>query len=285
VVAKLDDQMVIDQRGMAFEASRLVLDKQVVPQDDVTPRDEVREMGNVIGLRYDVPDFVPLNDSGEFTAKGPGVDRLPFTRDDSASDPTLVTLTIEQITERKALNRVLAPIVLEARRINMFEAQIDQLLCVTWRVRTQQRNALINTFQRARRAEIEADKAALVAEVTEDLPDDLGHDPSQEEIDKAVEAKIQSLIADAQKEYEKGPLIEDLDAAVAPLLRFDLRPEELIQLQKLGIVTLDSKEIIVRHNKDGIVTPYYRDHPDADPKDNLLSLPHYEFPYVPPPPL
>jgi WD40 repeat protein len=220
VVAKLDEQMVIDQFGIAFEASGLVLDKQVVPQDDVAPSEEVREMGNIVWLRYDVPGFVPLNDAGEFTATGPGVDRLPFTRDDPVNDPTLVTLTIDQIVERKALNRVLAPIVLEARRINMFEGQIDQLLCVTWRVRTQQRNRLIDAFQRAKRAEIGA----------------------------------------------------------------DLRPEELIELQKLGIVTLDSKDIIVRHNKNGIVTPYYRDHPDANPKDNLLSLPHYSFPYVPPPP-
>jgi hypothetical protein len=45
---------------------------------------------------------------------------------------------------------------------------------------------------------------------------------------------------------------------------------------------LEGKEIIVRHNDDGTTTPYYRDHPDGDPRDNLLSLPHYTPPYEPP---
>lgn len=274
VVAKLDEAMKIDLLGIAFEASALALDKQVVPQDDVAPRDEVREMGKIVGLRYDVRDFVQLNVAGEFVAKGPGVDRMSFTPPEPA-EPTLITLTLEQIVERKGVNRILAPIVLDARRINMFEGQIDQLLCVTWRVRTQQRNILIDRFKSQKHEEIEA-------EVRAELTNSLGHAPTQEEVDAIANPRAEVEIPKMQKVYEAGRLVEDLHRALAPLLRFDVRPDELIDLQKLGIVTLDSKEIIVRHNKNGIVTPYYRDHPDGTPGDNLLALPHYSYPYVPP---
>ena len=57
----------------------------------------------------------------------------------------------------------------------------------------------------------------------------------------------------------------------------------MIRLQGQRIFVIDGKEIIVRHNKDGTETPYYRDHPDRDPRDNLLALPKYSFPYEPPP--
>jgi hypothetical protein len=73
-----------------------------------------------------------------------------------------------------------------------------------------------------------------------------------------------------------------LENAIARTLRLDLTPEELIEQQLAGALILADKEIIVRHNQDGSTTPYYRDHPDGDPRDNLLSLPHYTPPYQPP---
>jgi WD40 repeat protein len=284
VVARLAEPMIIDFRGIAFEGAHLVLDKQPVPRDDIAPRDEVRRMGNVVGIRYEVPDFVALQEAGEFDAKGPGVDRMPFTRDDPTNEPTLVTLTIDEILERKAANRILAPVVLEARRINMFEGQIDQILGITYRVRTQERNRLVAARVRQRKQEIDADMATLVADVTDELTQKLGRAPTQEEIDEAVKLKVETLVDEAKKAYEEGALRQDLDDALAPLLRFDLRPEEMIELQKLGVLTLDGKEIIVRRNKDGTETPYYRDHPDGTFRDNLLALKHYAFPYVPPAP-
>lgn len=284
VVARLAQPMIVDARGMAFEGANLVLDKQPVPSEDVAPHEEVRQMGNVVGIRYEVPDFVELEEAGDFDAKGPGVDRMPFTRDDPTNEPTLVTLTLDQILERKAANRILAPVVLDARRINMFEGQIDQILCVTYRVRTRERNRLVNARVRQRKQEIEADMASLVAEVTDELTQELGRAPTQDELDKAVELKVETLVDEAKKEYEEGALRQDLDNALAPLLHFDLRPEEMIELQQLGVLSLDGKEIIVRHNKDGTETPYYRDHPDGTFRDNLLALKHYAFPYVPPGP-
>jgi len=178
------------------------------------------------------------------------------------------------------------PIVLDARRINMFQGQIDRLLCTTWRVRTEQRDRLIGEFQQRTLAEIMANELpAIEQKATVDLTAKLGRPPTAEELAKEVELRVQSLIEERQKVYEDGRLRDDLHPKLAPLLHFDLKPEELVSLQQEhGVFSLDGKEIIVRENQDGSHTPYYRDHPDRDPRDNLLSLPHYRYPYVPPPP-
>lgn len=283
IVAKLDEAMIIDKKGIAFSADEVVLDKQPLVREDIAPVGEERDAGAVSAIRYEVPDFVRF--ASDFTATAPGADRLDFVRSDPTNQPTVVTLTVEQILERKELRRVLAPIVLDARRINMVGGQIDQLLCATWRMRTQQRDRLIGEFQQHEHDEINAnERPQIEQDAAADLTAELGRAPTQEELDKEVELRIEKLIDQRLKTYKNDGLREDLHDALAPFLRFDVAPEELIDLQQLGIFSLDGKEIIVRHNADGTTTPYYRDRPDGDPRDNLLSLPRYSFPYVPPPP-
>jgi WD40 repeat protein len=289
IVAKLDAAMIIDKKGIAFSAEEIVLDKKPVPREDIAPVGEERDSGAVSAVRYDVPDFVSF--ANDFTATAPGVDRLDFVRSDPANEPRIVTLTVDQVVERKELNRgkgerrVLAPIVLDAQRIYMVGGQIDQLLSATWRMRTQQRDRLINEFKQHTRDEINAnERAAIEQDATADLTAKLGRAPTQEELDTEVELRIDKLVDERRKDYIDGALRDDVHDALAPFLRFDVASEELITLQQAGVFSLDGKEIIVRHNKDGTQTPYYRDHPDGDPRDNLLSLPHYAFPYVPPPP-
>ena len=232
-------------------------------------------------MRYDVPDFLSFANDFKPEVTAPGVDRLDFVRADEVSEPTVVTLTVGQILERKELKRVLAPIVLDAQRIYLVSGQIDQLLCATWRMRTRERDRLIREFQDRERDEINANERA---QIEQDVAADLGGSATPEEIAEEVERRIEKLVDERRKEYIEGALRDDLHEALAPFLRFDVAPEELIDLQQRSIFSLDSKEIIVRHNKDGTETPYYRDHPDGDPRDNLLSLPHYAFPYAPPPP-
>src|SRR4030095_8754520 len=140
---------------------------------------ELRENGEIVGIRYEVPDLVEFASSTTPDAKGPGVDRMEFERSDPVSKPTLVTLTLEQIEERKARKRLLAPIVLDARRINMFQGQIERLLCATWRIRTEQRDLLIQEFQQRTRADIEANElSAIEQKATADLTAKLGRPPT-----------------------------------------------------------------------------------------------------------
>jgi WD40 repeat protein len=284
IVAKLDAPMIVDQRGLAFSAEEVVLDKQPVPQLDTAPVAEEREGGAVTVVHYEVPDFVRFD--ADIKATAPGVDRLDFVRADIANAPTIVTLTVDEILSRKELNRVLAPIVLDAQRIHMEGGQIDQLLCAPWLLRTRHRNRLIEAFKQRALDDINAnERAAIEQDATADLTAKLNRPPTQDELDDEVELRIEALIEERKKDYVIGGLRDDLHDALAPFLRFDLAPEELIDLQQRGVFSLDDREIIVRHNKDGTETPYYRDHPDGTLGDNLLELPHYAFPYVPPPPV
>jgi hypothetical protein len=236
IVAKLEENMVIDRKGIAFEGSGLVLDKQPQIRDDILPVDETRDASGVTAIRYEVPDFARFA-RDILEAKGPGVDRLGFERHDPVNRPNVFTLTTAEILDRKAQKRVLAPIVLDARRIFLDGGQIDQLLCCTWRVRTRERNRLIGDFQAELRAGIEAEVRAEFAAA--------GETPTEEEVQAETTQRFDDVIKEEQEEYEGGALRDDLHAALAPLLRFDVAPEELVTLENTGILSLDGKEIIV----------------------------------------
>jgi hypothetical protein len=106
--------------------------------------------------------------------------------------------------------------------------------------------------------------------------------PREDEIDDAFRARVNLVIDGLMPGFERDLLPGLLEAGVARMLRFDLAPKELLEQQLAGVVILDGKEIIVRHNSDGTATPYYRGHPDGDSRDNLLSLPQYTPPYQSP---
>src|SRR4029079_4283521 len=117
-----------------------------------------------------------------------------------------------------------------------------------------------------------------------ELSEALGRTPTDEEIDDEVDKRLNALIEEAQPAFEANQLPDKLEAAVAQVLRFDLAPEELAELELAAVAVLDGKEITTRHNNDGTTATYYREHPDSNPADNLLSLPHYTPPYQPPQP-
>jgi hypothetical protein len=281
IVGLIDEDVVIDQAGIAFEAAHLALDKEPVPVDQVVVRDEDRPTGAVDGLRYRVSDFNQR--SADFAAIAPGTDRLPFTRTNALDEPTLVSVTNAQIADRIKAHKLLAPITYTAERIYLVHGQIDALLVLSRRERAEQRQGVIDRFRRRMFDFIVAEFGAEIrTEVIQELTDVLGRAPTADETTVAFDAHINLVIDGLMPGFEEQLLPGLLAAALASTLRFDLAPEELIEQQQAGVLILDGKEIIVRKNKDGTITPYYRDHPDADPLDNLLSLPHYTPPYQPP---
>ena len=125
--------------------------------------------------------------------------------------------------------------------------------------------------------------ATIRAQREAELTQSLGRPPTAQELNAAVDAHVNRIVDGLMTDFRRDLMPDLLDAAVARALRFDLRPDELIELQQAGALTLEGVEILVRHNADGTETPYYRDHPDADPRDNLLALRTYTAPYQPPP--
>lgn len=290
-VVGLVEDVTIDPQGIAFEGTALTLGKQPVPINHAVVRDEERTGGgSVQALRYRIRDFV--NHQSDFEAVAPGTDRRVFSRLEPGNEPTLVSLTTAQIADRigdePAERRILAPLTCTAERIHLVHNQIDHLLCLTRIERSELRQRVINEFRAGIENEVRTNEGdAIRDEVTQQLEQDLGRPPTAQEIADAVEKRIDTRVAELFDErfpdFEENDLPDELEAAIAQALRFDLAPEEMIALQRAGILVLDGVEIIVRHNADGSETPYYRDHPDADPRDNLLSLPHYTPPYEPPP--
>jgi hypothetical protein len=289
-VVSLVDRVVIDQVGIAFDGTNLVLGKQPNPINHVVIRDEERsDEGVATALRYRVSDF--QSHEADFEATAPGVDRMGFSRADPNAEPALVSLTDEQIAARigdePEERRILAPITYTAERIHLVENEIDDLLCLSRRERSEQRQILIDEFRDGIEDEVRTEEGdGILEEVIEELEQELGRPPSDQEIleafDERIEERVDELFEERFPNFEEESLPDLLEEAIARMLRFDLAPEEMIKRQLAGVVILDGKEIIVRKNGDGTTTPYYRDHPDGDPSDNLLSLPQYTPPYQPP---
>jgi hypothetical protein len=281
VVALLDENVRIDFSGIAFEG-RAALGREPAPRRESILRDEERdEEGKVTHLRYRVDDFATFEE--DFEAIALGTDRRPFRRADPEAEPTLVSLSRDQIADRMTPDhpgaplRVVAPIALVPRRVHTHQGQIDDILCITRREVSERRRALINAFRAGERQRLEEEEGDQIrADVARELEDELGRPPTEGELADAVERRFEELLDQAQKTFENDELAEPLRDAIDALLRFDLAPEELAEFQGEGVLLVEGKEIVVREGK-----PYYRDRPDADTTDNLLALPRYQPPFEP----
>ncbi|MCA9947462.1 MAG: hypothetical protein KC449_28480, partial [Anaerolineales bacterium] len=151
-VVSLVEAVIIDQRGIAFEGIDLTLDKEPVPISHAVIRDEVRSGGAVSGLRYRIRDFERIE--ADLQAVGPGQDRMSFSRDNPAGEPTLVSLTLSEIAERIEAERLRAPITLIPKRVHIVANQIDHLLCISRREHNEERGRLIKEFREAAEEEI-----------------------------------------------------------------------------------------------------------------------------------
>jgi hypothetical protein len=219
----------------------------------------------------------------DLVAVAPGTDRLTWFIVDTAADarrePNLVSLTLQQIVDRIASARIVHPILYLPSKIHLDHNAIDSILLVSKREQNEARDALIEAFRRVADADVRAtDGPAITAEVTDRLTQELGRDPTAEEIKEAVDAVVKERVDEAQKNYESGALTADLTQAIDRILRFDARPNEIAALQDTKILVVAGKEIIRMRNG----TVYYRDRPDFVFADNLLALSHYRLPYRPP---
>ena len=230
-VLALVETVNIDDDGIDFEGVAAV-GRAPVPVNHVVIRDEERDGSDVSHLRYRVRDAVQF--AADFTEIAPGTDRRPFRVADPA-EPTLVSLTVEQIQSRMSidpLERRLRELVrYRPHKIHLFEHKIDSMLVISTREIDEQRDAIL----------------------------------------------------DADPDLDEDEVAERLPLALDRTARFDLRPDEFAVLQReVRALVIEGKEIITMH-RAGRTTVYYRDRPDFNPRDNLLSLPRYSPPYVPPP--
>ncbi|HZS19231.1 MAG TPA: hypothetical protein VFA51_14985 [Candidatus Udaeobacter sp.] len=273
------DDLVVNNSGFAFSANDLFIGKKFEPLADMVIRAATRdETGAVNGLLYRAKDLQPFLQT-DLKFIFPAVDRMPFIEiigPDGGIESFRVSLALDQITDRLssedkgAKDKHLEKIQYVPKKVHVIKHQIYKLLAVSLTEIAETEQITRNLL----RSEIRAQKgAAFRQEAIDELQQELGRPPTDEEITARVNFKLDQAVAIAfparlKKELEKR-------------MRFELEPFEFADLQKNKVMTLGLGKLdIITMHRDGRVTVYYRDHeqpfePHVDPSDNLLNLPKY----------
>ncbi len=256
---------------------KAIVGRELVPPADAVIRDEKRDAdGAITELRYHLADYETIQEDSVLNA--PGTSRREFSPADPA-DPDLFGLSLDQIQAR--IDDPEGPLVIT--KIPYFPAyayvrehEIDQLLCISGGELGYVRDVLRDGATEREYAEIVAAEGDEIRQqVTADLSEG-GGTPTQEEIDAEVERRIQERLKAIMDGYESPtPLQMAFLGTLEPYLRFDLSSEELVLLQKKGILVVDNALDVVEPRR---LRTYLRDEPDPGPggeADNLLKRPRY----------
>jgi hypothetical protein len=278
VEAAVDD-LVVNDSGFAFSANDLFIGKKFEPLTDMVIRAPTRDdAGAVNGLLYRAKDLRPFIDT-DLKLIFPAVDRMPFIEllsPEGEIESFRVSLTIDQIKERLisenkgAKDKHVEKIQYVPKKVHVIKHQIYKMLAVSLT-----EIAEIEQITRSLlRSELRAQKGTVFRqEAIEELQQELGRAPTEDEINARVNFKLDQAVASALP----GRLKVELDKR----MKFDLEPFEFADLQKQKFLTLGLGKLdIITMHRDGRVTVYYRDHerpfePNVDQRDNLLNLPKY----------
>ncbi len=275
---------LITADGIAFWG-RAVLTRATKPTYDVVIRDaEHVDDEAPTALRYRVhdidayPEILTPKDPPDKVP--PGIDRKPFTQHDPAGEPYLFQVTVDEAIERIAQNRLLGAIPYTVERIEAPGNKANKLLVISRREYDEERGRLIEQYTNAVTPQIWADHEAEVRmQVLANFAAS-GLFPTSEEIEAAVAAGIQPFIKANVDAYLLGPLPSELDAALLPLLRFELAQTHFGKLQQDGILIIKYFDLVHVPARNAY---YYRDHyvaalentPAKRIADNLHSKPRY----------
>ncbi len=278
VEAAVDD-LVVNDSGFAFSANDLFIGKKFEPLADMVIRAPTRDdTGTVNGLLYRAKDLQPFLNT-DLTFIFPAVDRMPFVEILSAQgdiESFRVSLTIDQINDRLASenkgakDKHLEKIQYVPKKAHVIKHQIYKMLAVSLTEIAE----IEQITRRLLRSELRAQNGtAFRQQAIEELQQELGRPPTEDEINARVNFKLDQAVAIAFP----GRLKIELDKR----MKFDLEPFEFADLQKKKFLSLGLGKLdIITMHRDGKVTVYYRDHeqpfePNVDQSDNLLNLPRY----------
>jgi hypothetical protein len=247
-----------------------VIDRRIVPVDHVVIRDKFPAPPTpVTHLRYRVIDAEEFRE--DFNAIAPGTDRRDFAQHDPVGEPLLFQLDLDQIKSRMDEGRIVPDLAYLPQYVDLRQNQVHSILTISQREFNEQRNELIGAFQAATRPAIEAEQGEQIrADVIAEFEAD-GVEPTEEEIVAKVQARIDAILEELTQGYIDGRMVDELAVALRPLLKLDMPPENFAAVQQKGILHLLGLEIITM--RTGL--RYYRDRPDFNLRDNLMSLPRY----------
>ena len=218
----------------------------------------------------DIFDFAP-----DFDQVFPATDRREFERVEDDDEFNLVRLTLEQIRDRIAETRIRDRIGYVPKDIFVEGHQIRLMRCISDTEIGEQRRRLLEDFCERTRAEILAEQGdALREQIREELEQENGEAPTDEEVEEELENRLDDLVEAAEETFAEEELPQLVEEAISPLLRFDLDAPEFAALEDDNILEILAYQRI-RRSEEGGFSDYYRDRPDKDRSDNLLSLPRY----------
>ncbi|HEV8689716.1 MAG TPA: hypothetical protein VGQ91_05430, partial [Ideonella sp.] len=267
-VALRPDGAIVNDDGVALWG-RAAIDKRIVPVDHVVIRDKFPAPPTpATHLRYRVFDVDQFG--ADFAATAPGTDRRDFAQHDPVAEPTLFQLDLEQIKNRMGEGRIVPDLAYLPQYVDIRQNQVHSILTVSNREFNEVRGGLIFTFESSARPIIEAEQGEQIRQDVIAEFEDEGVTPTEEEIVARVQARIDAILAEQTTAYTDSALFAtQLEQALRPLLKLDLPPENFAAVQQQGILHLLGLEIITM--RSGL--RYYRDRPDFNLRDNLMSLP------------
>ncbi len=278
VEAAVDD-LVVNDAGFAFSANDLFVGRKFEPLADMVIRAPTRdETGALNGLSYRARDLRAFINT-DLIFIFPAVDRMPFVEilsPESDIESFRVSLSIDQINDRLASenkgakDKHLERIQYVPKKADVIKHQIYKILSVSLTEIAE----IEQLTRQLLRSELRTQNgAAFRQQAIEELQQELGRTPTEDEINARVNFKLDQAVAIAFPSRLKVELDKRM--------KFDLEPFEFADLQKKKFLTLGLGKLdIITMHRDGKITVYYRDHeqpfePNVDQRDNLLNLPRY----------
>ena len=272
-VVSLMEAIEINDGGIAF-SGKAALDKEPDPIGNAVIRTEARDDDGAISeLWYRIRDIFDFQ--VDFDQVFPATDRRDFERVHGDAESDLVRLTLGQIRDRIAETRIREQIGYLPQEIFIAGNQVRLMRCISDTEIGEQRRLLLEAFRERTRAAILAEQGdALREQIRDELEQENGEPPTDDEVEEELEARLDALVAIAEEAFADEELPQLLDEAIRPLLRFDLDAPEFAALEDDDILRILGYQRIRRSDEGGF-SDYYRDRPDKDPSDNLLALPRY----------
>lgn len=268
--------VLINTQGLALWGTA-ALTRATEPAKSIVIREAVRDAdGNATDLIYRVEG---LEGSEYLKAIAPGMHRGPFIQPDEVAEPQLFQLAVDDASARVAAQELDGSEIYEVQAIEFVSGEVVNLLVISSREIKEQRNRLIGEVRATAEAAAEAEDSIIRGEVLDEF-DAQGIIPTDEQVEADVAARKQVIVDTAVSTYESTSLVDDLAAAVAPLVRFELSPDQMGRLQTKGLLKIAKYDLVEIGTEEQY---YYRDHyvraeettPALRLADNLHSQPRY----------
>ncbi|NOJ50437.1 hypothetical protein [Bradyrhizobium archetypum] len=270
---------LITEQGLALWGTA-ALARAVDPAKSIVIREAVRDPeGKATDLIYRVQG---LAGSKYLEAVAPGMHRGPSTQPDPNTDPELFQLAVDDAIARIEAKELDGSVTYEVQAVEYIGNEVANMLVLSTREINEQHNRLIGEVRATAEAAAEAQDPIIRSEVLDEFAAQ-GIIPTDEQVEAAVVARKQKIVAVAIANYETNFLEGDLKVAKLAAASFELSPHEFGRLQIAGLLKIAKYQLVKIKEDEDAGRYYYRDRyvREEEPTtaarlaDNLPNKPRY----------